>query len=135
MNSIALGNGSGLWQIVQLLLAGQQANGADAIALGNGSQSSGLNAIALGKASVVTGDNSLALGSNTNANGINSVALGAGSIADQDDSVSVGSDSLQRKIVNVKMARSRLIATTPLMAHSFMPSATRWQNGLAGVHR
>ncbi|ADO49708.1 YadA-like family protein [[Enterobacter] lignolyticus] len=63
------------------------AQGADAVAVGQGTNASGDNSVAIGNGAASTADNA--------------VALGAGSVADRANTVSVGSQGNERQITNV----------------------------------
>ncbi|MBV8042591.1 YadA-like family protein, partial [Pluralibacter sp.] len=63
------------------------AQGTDAVAIGQGTNASGNNSVAMGNGAASTADNS--------------VALGAGSVADRANSVSVGSQGNERQMTNV----------------------------------
>lgn len=67
-----------------------------------GAQADGASAVAAGDGAVASGNASVAVGAGAKAEADNAVALGAGSVADREGTVSVGREGGERQITHVK---------------------------------
>ncbi|NLN67599.1 MAG: hypothetical protein GX143_05485, partial [Alcaligenaceae bacterium] len=99
--AMAIGDGAEASGVLTTALGTGAAATAEATAIGSGASAAGERSTALGLGALATVNNSVAIGALAQATATNAVALGTGSVADEANTVSVGSVGNERRITNV----------------------------------